>query len=398
MRILYLNHNVAWHSGTFFRAFSAARELAQRGHAVTLVTISPRRRTGFERELRDGVEVVHSPDLLSGRGRTGWDPWDTLNRLVFLRLRQWDIVHAWDCRPAVILPALYARRQSRAIGGKLVIDWCDWWGRGGTQSERQDGLGKMLYAPIETYFEEAFRASADGTTVISRALQQRVLGLGVEPRRTWLLPNGCETDAPPLRDRAEARRNLGLPADGPLLVGVGALIRSDAALLFETLPRLLRQRPDCRYALIGKHGAQVPDEIRRLPGFIETGYLPAGALHDYMSACDALFVPMADTLANRARWPSKVNPFLAAGRAVVITSVGDLPDLLARECAALVAQPNPDDLVAKLLTLFDQPGLGASIEAAASRLAAGHLAWPRLAAQLEDIYTTVRRDHANQAR
>jgi glycosyltransferase involved in cell wall biosynthesis len=394
MRILYLNHNVAWHSGTFFRAYQAARHLAARGHAVSLLSISPRRRIGFHREVSSGVDIIHTPDLFWGRGRTGWDPWDTANRLAYVNRGGWDIIHAWDTRPAVILPALHARRRSRALGGKLVIDWCDWWGRGGTQVERQDGWGKRLYAPVETYFEEAFRTRADATTVISRALQQRAIGLGVPPERMWLLPNGCETGAPDLPDRLAARRRLGLPEAAPLVIGVGALIRSDAALLFETLLLIQQQRPDCIFALVGRHGARVPDALHQSPGFLETGYLAADVLQDYMAACDALLVPLADTLANRARWPSKVNPFLAAGRAVVISAVGDLPALLQQEAAALVVAPSAAAIAGGVLRLLEMPELRASIESSAHRLAHNQLSWNHLASQLEDVYRTVREEQA----
>jgi len=46
-----LNHNVAWRS-TFFRAFFFARELVDRGHEVTLATISPTGRLSFAESAR----------------------------------------------------------------------------------------------------------------------------------------------------------------------------------------------------------------------------------------------------------------------------------------------------------------------------------------------------------
>ena len=123
LRILFLNHNIVRRGGTFYRAYHAARYLVRRGHTVTLLTISAERRWGFRREVSEGVEIIETPDLLWGVGRSGWDLWDAISRVMFLRGRQWDVVHAWDCRPAVILPALYARGQSREVSGKLFIDW-----------------------------------------------------------------------------------------------------------------------------------------------------------------------------------------------------------------------------------------------------------------------------------
>lgn len=392
MQILYLNHNVARKGGTFYRAYQSARQLVRRGHEVTLLTISEQRRWGFAYEQRDGVQIVHTPDMLWGLGRTGWDPWDTLWRAASLRGRNWDIIHAWDCRPVVILPALYARRQSRGAEGKLVIDWCDWWGRGGTQAERPGGIAKLVYGPVETFFEEAFRTQADGTTVISQALRRRAEGLGVSPASIRVVPQGCDVDAPPATDRLAARQRLGLPAAQPVLLSVGALTGSEAALLFETLRLLFVRRPDCRFLMIGKHNAIIPDDIRRYDQFVETGFVSEDDLRDYTAACDALVTPLSDTIASRARWPSKVNPFLAAGRTTVITRVGDLAALLDRTGAAVVSGLAPDDIASSAIALLDDTALRDRCETRGREVAHQILAWPLIGAQLEGFYRDLRGD------
>jgi len=389
MRILLLNHNVAWCGGTFYRAYHAGRYLAQRGHCVTLLTISARRRLRFFREVKEGIEIIHTPDLLWGVGRTGWDPWDTLNRIVYLNGQTWDIIHAWDSRPAVILPALHARRQSGKTGGKLVIDWCDWWGRGGTQSERS-GILVRLAAPIETYFEEAFRARADGTTVISQALYERALSLKVRAETIRRLPQGCDVKVQSDGNRSAARQRLGVALSRPLILHVGALTRSDAQLLFDSLRLLFHRRRDCQAVLIGRSGARIPDDLKKSAQLVETGFVPETTLTDYMESCDALLVPMADTLASRARWPSRVNPFLAAGRAVVMTCVGDLAALLEREKAALITRCEPEDIVTNVIRLFNNPEIRQQCEIRARHVAEHILAWPLIVSKLEDLYLMLR--------
>jgi glycosyltransferase involved in cell wall biosynthesis len=386
MRILFLNHNVGWRGGTFFRAYQFARHLAGRGHRVTLMTISQSRRVGCDREVREGVEMIYTPDLLWGVGRTGWDPWDTLVRCLLVRREAWDIVHAWDCRPAVILPAIRAARRGHAAGTRLVLDWCDWWGGGGTQRERR-GLAQRAMAPLETWFEEAFRTRADASTVISRALLDRAIKLGVAPETIHLLPQGCDVTGAHI-SREAARARLGLRDDANVLIGIGTLIKSDAALLFDSLALLFARFPDCRFFLIGNHRAQVPAAIRQSRQFTETGFVSEETLRDYMQACDGLLTPLADTLAGRARWPSKVNPLLAMGRAVILTRVGDLPVLLDEAGAALVARCDPADVVEKAGLLFASPGLREAYEGRARQVARDVLAWPRLTEQLEQIYVT----------
>jgi glycosyltransferase involved in cell wall biosynthesis len=390
MRILMLNHNVARGGGTFYRALDFGRHLVRRGHDVTFLTISPTRRWTFGSERYEGVAVVHTPDLLWGTARSGWDPWDTLRRIGFLRNRSWDIVHAWDSRPVVILPALYARRRSRRADCKLVIDWSDWWGRGGIQAERRGGVAKFLYAPIETYFEEAFRRRADGATVISEPLYQRAIRLGVPPARTILLPQGCNVEVPIAGDRAAARSRLGLAAGTGLVVTLGKLLPSEAALLFETVRLLFVRRPDCRLMMIGNHQVQIPATLRADGRLVETGFVSDAVLQDYVAACDTVLMPLADSVASRARWPSKINLFLAAGRAPVLTRIGDLASLLEREGAAVVANCDPADLTDNLVALLDDAALRERCERRARYVAEHLLSWPLLTARLESFYWQLR--------
>ncbi len=108
-----------------------------------------------------------------------------------------------------------------------------------------------------------------------------------------------------------------------------------------------------------------------------------------MEACDGLLTPVADTLAGRARWPSRVNPFLALGRAVVITRVGDLPELLEAEEAALVAKCDPEDIVRKILVLFSNPSVREQYEIQAKTVAEKLLSWAILTEELERFYLTL---------
>jgi glycosyltransferase involved in cell wall biosynthesis len=384
MRILYLNHNVAWSGGTFFRALPCAASLVARGHDVTLLSISPRRRWGYSRVEHQGVQVVETPDLFWGRGRSGWDPWDVWSRLAALRNgRNWDIVHSWDCRPVAILPALWARRLAQRQPARLLTDWADWWGRGGTQGERAGSWMRAIW-PIETYFEEVFRARADGTTTISTALRDRALALGLPADRIRVLRQGCTPVAD--RPRIAARARLGLPPDQPLIVYVGRLMLSDATLLFGTVSRILARWPTCRFAMIGNHGTRIPADLAGHARFTAPGVVEATVLADYVAACDLSLAPLANTLANRARWPSKVNGFLSAGRATVLTNVGDLPAMLQNAGAALVTTPDVDALVAGVEHLLDNDEHRARVEKAARIIAGGELSWTRIAGELEQFY------------
>ena len=86
-----------------------AKNLVLRGHKVILVVISEQRRLGVEETQWDGVRVIETPDMLWGRLRSGWDMWDILNRIIFLKQEKerYDLIHCFETRPATIYPALF---------------------------------------------------------------------------------------------------------------------------------------------------------------------------------------------------------------------------------------------------------------------------------------------------
>lgn len=376
MRMLFINHNVAWSGGTFFRAYHLARFLVRRGHHVTLLTISPQRRFGFQARHCEGVRVVESPDLLVGSARSGWDPWDTLRRAGFVRRETADLVHAFDSRPAVILPALVAARR----GTPLVLDWADWWGRGGTIEERNVGATlRVVVRPLETYFEEAFRTQATATTVISSALERRAQALGVPPDSIERIPGGCDTERVTPRSKHDCRHGVGADAERPLFGYLGVLTRGDAELLWRTFDRLQARRPDARLVLIGNHKARLP--LRN--GMIATGFVPFDQMVTWLGACDVLLLPLRDTIASRGRWPSKLNDYLAAGRPVVTTRVGDVQDLFAHHEIGRAVADDPEAMAEACAELIGDCDILESLGQNARRVAELDLSWSRLAERLE---------------
>lgn len=391
MRALFLNHNIAG-TGTYQRAYHFGRELARRGHAVTLVTTSRAARVRSARSTEDGLEILEAPDLLAGGARNGWDPWNTFRRIRLLDGRSFELVHAFDARPVVIGPALAVQR---ATGATLFMDWADWWGRGGTIRERSGWLVRTTFGPIETWFEEAFRTRAAGCTVISAALNERAVALGVAPERITRIPNGCVAPEEPAdaagdaRARRRARAALGLAADAPLIVHVGMALPGDADVLFEAMTTVGRALPAAKLALVGGFRGRVPEEAAAGGRVIRTGFVPRAVLASWLCAADVCVIPLRDNVANRGRWPGKVNEYLAAGRATVMSRVGDAAEALERWGAGWVCAPGADALAAALVDALRDGDARAAAEARSRELAGTALAWPRLAASLEAFHASV---------
>jgi glycosyltransferase involved in cell wall biosynthesis len=377
MRILYLNHNVVGR-GTWLRASWLARELVALGHDVTVLTTSTdRRATSREREW-SGVRVIETPDLLAGAARTGWDPWNAAWRVGRLAGERFDLVHGFDCRPVVIVPALAQSLRTRT---PLFLDWADWWGRGGTIMERSGWPVRTFFGPVETWFEEAFRSDAVANTTISEVLRDRCIRLGVDERRVIALPNGCAPQ--PMPTRESARAELKLP-DAPVILHLGVMQKADATFLFDAFRTTRRVLPNARLVLVGPYAGPIPTDLQ--PFVTRTGFVDDDTMKRWLAAADVGAIPLRDTIASRGRWPGKLSEYLAAGLPVVMPAVGSAAELIERNGAARTSAPTSEALG---LLLADVARDGAARERmgnAGRALAAGELSWSSIATQLLAFY------------
>jgi glycosyltransferase involved in cell wall biosynthesis len=385
VHVLMLNHNVRGRS-TYFRAMGLGKELVKRDHSVTLMTIAPRARRRARRTREHGVTIIETPDLLFGSLRTGWDPWDGLYRYrLGLALDSVDLVHAFDNRPAVILPALALSKKRRI---PLCSDWADWWGRGGVISATRPWPVRFLFGGIETFFEEHFRTYADLLTVTSRALEQRALALGIPPKRVHYLPSGADTDRIFPMDKAVARRQLGLPEEGFLVEYMG-YVQYDLTLALRAFGITRGRLPGVRFLLVGPGNRRVRRLVEDLgvkESVIVTGPQPHSTMSIWLAAADVLLLPFQDTVYNRGRGPIKLGDYLASGRPVVTNPVGEIAEILTQEGVALAAGEDPREFADKISLLLQDRELATHLGANARQLAEGPLNWRRFGGQLERLY------------
>lgn len=179
---------------------------------------------------------------------------------------------------------------------------------------------------------------------VSSSLKEDAVRLGIEPGRVRVIENGIDPELFRPLDRAEARRSLGLPADGPLLVSVGTLSpRKGFHLVMEAMTGL---RSDLRFAIVGGDGAEgaMGAELRSLAArlgvadrVIFAGPKDPGELAAWYSAAD-LFV----LASGHEGCPNVVLEALACGTPVVATPVGNVTELLTPEVGVVAERQVPD--------------------------------------------------------
>lgn len=338
--------------GTYWRSAVFARELVKLGYSVTIMTVSPSRKYGFSEKTVDGVTIVESPDLVPS---SGYDPWDMVCRMWWLKGRSYDLIHAFESRPVVIGPALYLKNKLKI---PLVLDWCDWFGRGGSVEERTNPFLRGILRPVETYFEQNFRTYADGTTVINSLLREKAVELGVREESILYLPNAVNIVEFPPMGMKQLRSELGLPVDAPILGYTGALFQSDGMLMADSFEKVYRACPEARLLLIGYTNIEVEKWMSNAASaVIRTGPLAYTEMVRYVTACDIGWLALKDTGANRGRFPFKIFDFMSVARPLLSTNVGDFGALIRDRGAGVVTRDDPDDIARKTVELVKNEGL-----------------------------------------
>ncbi|HTU38218.1 MAG TPA: glycosyltransferase [Acidimicrobiales bacterium] len=217
---------------------------------------------------------------------------------------------------------------------------------------------------------------------------------GGEPGRIRIVPPGVDHAFFGPGHRPQARRALGLPLDGRLLLFVGRiqpLKRADVAI--ETLAELLRSGDD-PYRLVVVGGPSGPHGEKSLQGlhdiadahgvrehvhFIDPQ--PHELLSSYYRAADVCLVPSRSESFGLVALEAA-----ACGTPVVASAVGGLTTLVEHgRTGFLVEDPDPRSYAAAVRRVFEEP-LVAERLSTASVLMARRYTWRAAATALVDLH------------
>lgn len=351
------------------RPYHVGLHLSGLGYRVCLIV--PGKYFAFKYQIKKinrNFVLFICPTVLWGSWKKGADPWDLIWRLYLMPKLKADLIIAFDSRPNVIIPAVLMKLLRNK---PLIIDWTDWFGRGGTILERSGKGYRFLFERIETYFEESFRKYAEGSTVICSTLETRLRSLGYQ-KKILNFPLGCNTDSQMKSDVNAYRRKVGLPAGIPIVGCVGTLLPADADLLFRSFD-LFPKEANVQLLLIGENVFK--KRYRKPEKVIETGKVTRDDLMTYIRCCDLMVMPMKNNIANNGRWPSKLNDYLSAGKPVVSTPICVVNELMEIKKFGEIAEDGPEEFARKMVALLNNKRNRIKYGRNAFELASGCLHW-----------------------
>jgi len=343
-----------------------------------MLTVS-RGRTWWTRWTQEaGIRLGETPNLRPEFGATGYGGLDLLARICHAAARRYEIVHMFDHKPNATLPGFLNRSL---YGGRLIADWADWWGGAvGALNDRPHRFPALHR--FEDWWEIQSKLRADGVVTISQVLEKRALDIGCDGDRVLYIPTGAPLNRIWPVPQAEARAQIGFTATEALIGFVG-ISQDDLEILFDAL----RQLPQVRLLLIGPVWPavqQLAQQFEVLDRVIFAGRIHGQELNTYLACTDVLCLPMKDTAYNRGRLPNKLLDYLAAGRPVVASPVGDVKSIFEKYQVGVLA--GTLEFAANLQNVLGDPQLCREMGSRAREVAKQHFDWNNLAERLEDFY------------
>ncbi len=317
-----------------------SRELAARGHEVTVVT-TRHTSSAPERETVDGFDVVRvKPATVVLR-----TPIAPRIRAV-LRGMPMDVVHAHMPPP---LSAYYAADVCAARDLPLVVTYhCD----------------VELPSPLGSFIEALYRRSL-GASTLERAAEVIVTTrtYAATSRAVWrhnpvVIPNAVDARRfRPDVDGASVRQSLKIPADRPVALLVGRIVPHKGV---EHLIEASLHLPEAQFLIAGEGSSLeameefadalgVKDRVRFL-GRISQDNLPK-----VYAACDVFVLPSVSRL---EAFGIVALEAMATGKPVVVADIPGVREVIEDGREGLLADPvNPQDLAEKMRRLLEDADL-----------------------------------------
>jgi len=344
MRLLFLNANIVG-CGTYHRALWFGKLCAENGgHDVTICTVSRNERWKRKTRIEKGITITEGPRWgyknIPGYG-SNW--LDILWRWEKIISGNYDLIFGFEYHPNVAWPIYAGLKKNQTF----ISDWCDWYSGAANHFK-----GNKIAHKWDKNREEKIRLKADRVSVISTMLFDRAMDVGVNKGKITLLREGVDTNYMKPYPKENARLKLGICQDVPI---VGTLTDGHTfPFLIEAFKRVKIEISNAKLLLVGgltpeQNKLVIESELQ--DSFISTGRCSDEELPVFLSAADIFALPMADTLANKARFPHKIGDYLACARPLVVTRVGDYPEML-REDGVSVVVDNQDDFSMELINLI----------------------------------------------
>lgn len=224
-------------------------------------------------------------------------------------------------------------------------------------------------------------AGASAVTAVSKFVAGHLQRLGA--RNVTVIPNGADEQTFAPSERTRARSELGLPREQPVVAFAGRIEAAKGVFDLLEAGAAMVPRPLLFLCGEGKDRSRIAELARarsldvRLPGALSQPEVAKA-----FAAADVVALP-----SYREGLPAVLCEAMLAGRAVVASSAGGIPEIVRDGETGLLHEPgNVEQLRAALTRILAHPEMRAQFEEAARADSLTRLTWSANARRYDEIY------------
>lgn len=251
-----------------------------------------------------------------------------------------------------------------------------------------------MFALLER-FERLNLNAATRIFVVSEVERRNLLNVGIRDEKIVVNPNGVDVDVfrPGVGGVGE-RQQLGVDSSAIVVGFTGTFGPWHGVLeLAEAITRIPKEH-QLHFLLIGsgqllEQTKEIIKQARRLDRVTFTGSVDHTRMPALLDACDILVSPHVPLAANTEFFgsPTKIFEYMAMGKGIVASRLGQIGEVLTHELTALLVEPgNVNELSEAIVRLAESGPLRERLGQAARGEAVEHHTWKRNAQTVLDAY------------
>ena len=293
--------------------------------------------------------------------------------------------------------ALIALALRDATGLPVVYEvrgfWEDTWLSRHAAGAGTEGLDSSDRYRLSRALEAHCMRSADLVVTLGEAMRDEITERGVPADKIVIVPNGVSDEflKPLPDDHGKLRTDLGI-RPGEHVVGlVSSLVAHEGIGTLLEAVKILNDRGIRTRALIVGDGPERGALQRQAAALgldaIFTGRVPMARVREYHAVLDVFVVPRTRDRVCQLVTPLKPVEAMASGRAVVVSAVRALEEIVTDEVTGLLVPPQDAVALAdRLQRLLSSPQLRKKLGRGAREWVARDRGWVRAAGRYRDVY------------
>ena len=359
------------------RIINFAKEFVKKGHQVKIVYFPLEYKIDAPFS-KDGIDYYPFPRKASLNLLFR-------NCLSLSRLAHWsDIIHFQKCFHYASLPSLFS---SWRLNKPIHYDWDDW------EEMIYYDCTSLPSKPVGFFirtFEKVIPTIVDTISVTSDRLRDLCLSFGVAEDKIFLVPVGVDLEKfnPSISgERIKRQYNI----SHPLVLYLGQLNGAQYAEMFiKAFCVLVKNSIETDFMIVGD-GVKA-NELRALAKrlkldqkIIFTGAVEHDEVPGYIAASDITVACFEDNEITRCKSPLKIAEYLASGKPIVASDVGEIRDMV-NGCGILTKPGDAYSLSRGIIKLLSDEQLRKELGSNARKRAEDKYNWTATAENLLSAY------------